>query len=257
MVRKYLRTSEIARAARVHPNTVRLFEAAGYLPPVPRTASGYRMFTEFHRDQMILARTLLQWPYPGGKAPVEEIVAHSACGDLGGALERTYTYLARVHAEQAQTEAAAKLLERWAHGIAAEPDRRTLGTSQTARLLEVSVDMLRNWERNGLLSVPRNPQNGYRRYGPAEIGRLRVIRTLSRVGYSQMAILRMLLQLDRGQTENLRETLDTPDPDADAVSITDQWQTTLSQVEQRVLEAIALLERMIQPRNSHPPIEMP
>ncbi len=246
MARTYLCTSEVARAAGVHPNTVRLFEAAGYLPPIPRTEGGYRMFTVFHRDQMILARTLLQWPYPGGKTLVEEAVFHAAAGDLGGALERAYTYLARVHAEQAQTDAAARLLERWAQGVAAEPAKSPLSIKQTATLLQVSVDMLRNWERNGLIRAPRNPQNGYRRYGAAEISRLRVIRTLSRVGYSQMAILRMLTRLDQGQTENLREVLDSPGSDEDVLYITDQWRTTLDGVERRVLEAIVLLEQMIQ-----------
>jgi hypothetical protein len=32
--------------------------------------------------------------------------------------------------------------------------------------------MLRNWERNGLLIVPRDPTNYYRLYGSAECGRL-------------------------------------------------------------------------------------
>jgi DNA-binding transcriptional MerR regulator len=73
--------------------------------------------------------------------------------------------------------------------------------------------MLRNWERNGLLTVPRDPDNGYRRYGPAEIGRLRVIRTLRHARYSPMAILRMLRQLDADRDANLRQALDTPDPE--------------------------------------------
>ncbi len=204
------------------------------------------MFTELHRDQMLLAHTLLQWPYPGGKAHVEEIVIHAANGDLGGALERTYLYLARVQAEQAHAEAAAKLLERWTMGIPAESAKAPLSIGETAQLLGVTIDMLRNWERNGLIEVPRDPHNGYRRYGAAEISRLRVIRTLSRAGYSQMALLRTLLQVDRGAVSDLRHALDTPGPNEDIVTITDQWRTTLSQVEQRVQKALALVERMIQ-----------
>jgi DNA-binding transcriptional MerR regulator len=33
----YLRTSEITKAVGVHPNTVRLYERWGFLPPVPRS----------------------------------------------------------------------------------------------------------------------------------------------------------------------------------------------------------------------------
>ena len=63
--------------------------------------------------------------------------------------------------------------------------------------------MLRNWERNGLLRVPRDPRNRYRTYSAAEIGRLRVIRVLARSKYSQMAILRMLRDSGRWQDRAL------------------------------------------------------
>ena len=51
-----LRASDIAKAVGVHPNTVRLYEEWGFLPPVPRSPSGYRLFTAAHLDQMRLAR---------------------------------------------------------------------------------------------------------------------------------------------------------------------------------------------------------
>ncbi len=57
---KYLRTSDIARAVGVHPNTVRLYEAWGFLPPVPRSPKGYRLYTGTHLDIMRLARTARQ-----------------------------------------------------------------------------------------------------------------------------------------------------------------------------------------------------
>jgi DNA-binding transcriptional MerR regulator len=67
-------------------------------------------------------------------------------------------------------------------------------SSYSLLALHVTVDMLRNWERNGLITVPRDPSNGYRMYGPCEVGRIRVIRTLVQAGYSLMAILHMLHQ---------------------------------------------------------------
>lgn len=117
-----------------------------------------------------------------------------------------------------------------------------------AELLRVTVDMLRNWERNGLIEIPRDPHNGYRLYGADEIGRLRVIRMLSRARYSQMAILRMLLSLDRGQTLALRQTLDTPRPDEDALHAGDRWLTILTGLEERAASIISQLERMIDKR---------
>jgi DNA-binding transcriptional MerR regulator len=112
-------------------------------------------------------------------------------------------------------------------------------------LLGVTIEMVRNWERNGLICVPRNPENGYRQYGPQELGRLRVIRMLSRAGYSLMAILRMLIRLDAGQTEELRTALDTPRPDEDVFSASDRWLSALADQEKRAQAIISHLEAMI------------
>lgn len=247
----YLRTSDIAKAVGVHPNTVRRYEEWGFLPPIPRSASGYRLFTEFHLDQMRLARTSLHGPWPGRKIKRSALtlVRQAASGDLGGALEQAYNYLALVRAERAQADAAADLLERWSQGAAADATAKPLSIGETARLLDVTTDVLRNWERNGLIRVPRNPRNSYRLYGAAEIGRLRVIRMLSRAGYSMMAILRMLLQLDRGEGADLRHALDTPRPDESEdvhyLPAADRWLSTLAELEQRAHDIIAQLEEMI------------
>jgi DNA-binding transcriptional MerR regulator len=244
--RRYLRTSEIAEAAGVHPNTVRLYEKWGFLPPVPRSAGNYRLFTEAHRDQMLLARTLLREPYPGRviKASAVGVARKAATGDLGGALEMAYDHLAVIRSERAQADAAVALLERWARGIAADATSKPLRVGQAAKLLGVSTDMLRNWERNGLLDVPRNPANGYRQYRAPQLGRLRIIRMLSRAGYSQMAILRMLLRLERGEAEDLHEALDLPAEDVYVAA--DRWQATLDEMERRALSAIEQLEAMIE-----------
>jgi DNA-binding transcriptional MerR regulator len=252
--RHYLRTSEVAQAVGVHPNTVRLYEEWGFLPPVRRNASGYRLFTVAHVDQMRLARMALHGPWPGPdiRRSALALVRQAAGGDLGGALEQAYQHLALVQAERAHAEAAAQLLERWAQGTAADATSRPVQIGEAARLLGVTIDMLHNWERNGLIAVPRDPRNGYRLYGAAEIGRLRVIRTLLRAGYSTMAILRMLLHLDRGQAGALRQVLDTPPPDEDMVYATDRWLSTLAGQEQRARDLIGQLETMIGKRQGRP-----
>jgi len=247
MPRTYLTTSQVAKAVGVHPNTVRLYEQWGLLPPITRTRAGYRRFSQFHVDQMRLARTALSGLYPGRKIrrSALAVILRSATGDLGGALELAYAHLAVVKSEQVQAETAAHLLQRWAQGIAADVTQEALSIGQVARLLDVTPDALRNWERNGLLRVPRNAHNGYRAYSGAEIGRLRVIRMLRSAGYSMMAILRMMHQLDTGQSGDLRRVLDTPRPDEDVITAMDRWLTSLAEQEQRAGQIIALLDEMI------------
>ncbi len=244
MSRNFLYTTEVAKAVGVHPNTVRLYEAWGFLPPIPRTPGGYRRFTPAHLEQMRLARIALQWPYPGGKGTVIGLIHQARDGNLGEALELADQYLAQVRAEQAYAETAVAFLERWAQGQMADTADPPLRVGEAAARLGVSADMLRNWERNGLLTAPRQPQSGYRLYGAAEMGRARVIRLLRQAGYSMTAVLRMLRQFDAGQREGLRAALDTVDPNEDIYYVTDNWLTTLQAAEARAQAIIEQIRRM-------------
>ena len=46
------RTTEVATAIGIHPNTVRLYEELGLIPTPERESNGYRIFTEFHIQLM-------------------------------------------------------------------------------------------------------------------------------------------------------------------------------------------------------------
>jgi DNA-binding transcriptional MerR regulator len=247
-----LRTSVLAKAVGIHPNTVRRYVDRGLLPPVERSPSGYRRFTQRHLDCLRLAHQVYFGPFPGTalRQSGQRILQVAVGGDLGGARELACRHLALVQAERAQADLAADLLERWAFGPAGDATIEPLRIGQVARLLGVSIDIVRSWDRNGLIDVPRDPANGYRRYGAQEISRLRVIRMLSRAGYSLSAILRMLIQLDHGETTDLRAALDTPRPDEDVYTASDRWISTLADQEQRAHAIIVLVEEMIRNQGS-------
>jgi DNA-binding transcriptional MerR regulator len=247
---KYLYTSDLAKAVGVHPNTVRRYVARGILPPVEYSPSGYRRFTQRHLDCLRLARQVYIYcnQYPGKALYQLGIRINQATvrGNLDDALELACNHLALVQSERMQANIAVSLLEHWASGASIETTIQSLQIGQVAHLLGITIDILRNWDRNGLIDIPRDPSNGYRRYGTKEISRLRVIRMLSHAGYSIAAILRMLIQLDQGEKTNLRHALDTPRPDEDVYLASDHWLSTLADQEQRAYTIIALLEEMIQ-----------
>lgn len=230
MTGKYLRTSDLARAAGVHPNTVRLYVTWGLIPPVERSASGYRLFTQHHLDCLRLARMIYAASYPGRefRAQGNEIIQRAVAGDWPGAVQQGQALLSAAEAELAQADQTAGLLERWAESHTHEPENETrLEIGAVAKCLGVSIDVIRNAERNGLIAVPRNPLNNYRLFGKREIERLRIIRMLTRAGYSHMAILRMFTELDAGNTRDLLKVLDTPRPDEDIFTAADHWVSTL------------------------------
>jgi DNA-binding transcriptional MerR regulator len=243
---KALRTHHLAKALGVHVNTIRLYEAQGYLPAIPRGANGYREYSPLHLEQARLAQLTLQWPYVGDKTLLAQLVTSAASGDLGMAMEHAYQYLALIRMERTLAEAAIEYLERWAAGYLLDTPRQRVRIGEAARHLNVSVDTLRNWERNGLIDVPRDPANGYRLYGTAEFGRLRVIRTLVKSGYSLMSILQMLRQFDAGERQNLRDALDLPREEDELVQvIADRWLTSLIALESRAQAIIRQIGKLI------------
>lgn len=257
-----LSTTKIAKAVGCHPNTVRLYEHIGFIAPVPRSPKGYRLYTEEHLDQMRLARLAMEgaWPGPNIRRSLVELVRIVASQDYPTALEQAYHHHSVVRLELEQAETAAAFLETWAQGRHSERAEQTMQIGEVAVLLNLTTDTLRNWERSGLVTIPRSPTNRYRHYGPNDVGRVRVIRMLRQVGYSPMAILRMLVQLDQGQARDLRVALDTPRPDEDAYMAADRWLSTLAEHDQRARTIIDMVEAMTEkygPAPASPIDELP
>ncbi len=271
------RTSQIAAVVGVHPNTVRLYEEWGFLQAVPRGRNGYRIYGRAHLDQMRLARTALHGGWPGRaiRRSALSLVRKSASGDAKGALEQARRHLLLVRGERGQAEEAAAFLDAWARdrrpdassgsgpaggaadassgsvsiGGAADAHAGFLSIGGAAKKLSLTVDTLRSWERNRLIKPPRRP-NGYRMYASAHIGRLRVIRMLYLAGYSTMAILRFMSELDSGEGRrkvrgNARVILDTPRPDEDLYSASDRWLTALGEQERRAGTMILILREIL------------
>lgn len=243
-----LSTAKIARAAGCHPNTVRMYEQIGFIAPVPRSPKGYRLYAPAHLDQMRLARFAMAGIYPGPivRRSIIGLIRQSAAENYPQALKLARLHLEIVRNERSYADAAADVLERWARGDLVETESPPLQIGEVSRLLGLTIDALRNWERNNLITVPRISHNRYRQYYPKEISRLRVIRLLRQSGYSPMAILRMLNQFDQGHQENLRTALDTPRPDEDVFSAADRWLSTLEEHELRAEGIIRLVEEMVQ-----------
>ena len=256
MATKYLRTSDLARIAGVHPNTVRKYADWGLIPPVERSSSGYRLFTQIHLDCLRLARLIYSAPYPGRgfRALGSEIIQRAVVEDWQGAREKAQEHLVLVQVELKNAEDAADLLEHWAQNMAKEHgDESPLAIGEVSQLLGISIDIIRNAERNGLITIPRNSYNNYRLFGKKEIERLRIIRMLGKAGYSHMSILRMFLELDRGNTRDLKKTLDTPRQDEDIFTAADRWLTTLHAQETMAKQVIEMINEITSPKKSRIP----
>ena len=66
-----------------------------------------------------------------------------------------------------------------------------------AQAAAVSVETIRFYQRKALLTAPLRPQGGIRRYGRAEVARVRFIKSAQRTGFT-LDEISQLLQLEDG-----------------------------------------------------------
>ncbi len=239
------KTAQIAKMIGVHPNTIRFYEEMKLLPQIPRSKSGYRIFNDHHLDQLRLLRTGFRAEIISSRLRHEvcEIVKTAALQEFEVAYQSTLCYLRHLQEERARAEEAIRITI----GIienTKEDDNQLIyrGRQKVANVLGITIDVLRDWERNGLIFVPRS-QNRQGIYRLKEMNRLKIIRILRNAHYSMMSILRMLNHLDQGE-RNIRELIDTPDAEEDIVCATDRYISALSMAEKDAKEMLWMLDVM-------------
>ena len=249
------KTSEIAHSTGIHPNTVRLYEELGLIPKPERRANGYRIFTDFHMEQIKFARTALKVEVlqNGLRKQAIVIIKTSAAGNFDKGIQLTEHYLHQIINEQRNAEEAIEITEKLLSGSdrGEKNDTMVLTRKETADYLQISMDALRNWEMNGLLTIKRK-QNGYRVYTDEDIRRLKIIRSLRCANYSLSAILRMLNTLSQDPKADIRQVIDTPNESDDIISVCDKLLTSLHYAEENGEIMLAHLKKMKKQFDTNP-----
>jgi DNA-binding transcriptional MerR regulator len=99
-----------------------------------------------------------------------------------------------------------------------------------ARLAGVSPDTLRLYERKGLLHSPERSGNGYRRYSPESLKRVRLIRAALSIGFTLNELAQILKVRDDGG--------------APCHKVRDLAEAKLKRLEERIRELVVLRKRM-------------
>lgn len=183
-----LTTRDLALAAKVSEQAVRDYEAGGLLPPVPRRQNGYRAFSAMHLAALIVVRALKEAGYARAEMMIVMDAMHrgslsmalALIDDHHGTLRERRASLARAERDQSVTHADPN------SGVA----RRevTLSIGEAARRLDMRTSTLRLWESLGVIRVERDPSNGYRRFGEADLARIAAIKRMRELGVPWDAI---------------------------------------------------------------------
>jgi MerR family mercuric resistance operon transcriptional regulator len=86
-------------------------------------------------------------------------------------------------------------------GASMPADTLTIGQVSTAS--GVHIETVRYYQSLGIVRAPQRPTHGFRRYGPADVARLRFIKRAQQLGFT-LDEVKTLLQLEDG--ESCRET---------------------------------------------------
>lgn len=203
-----LRPIDLARAAGISTQQVRNHADEGLLPPTPRTASGYRVFTHHHRRALLTYRAL----YAAFGSHTSRQIMHAVLAqDTDRALELIDAAHADLHRHRQTLDQAGQALAAIAHHTenAPTPPSGDLRIGEVAAHLGVRTSALRVWEQAGLLTPQRDHTTGYRTYTPADVRLARIVHLLRQVGYPLPDIGPVLEQLRHsGDTTALNQALE-------------------------------------------------
>lgn len=248
------KTSEVAKIIGIHPNTVRLYEDLELIPKANRLSNGYRIFNDYHIEQFNLARTALKVEVlqNGLRKKIINIIKLSAKGEFEEAIICTNDYINQVKNERRNAEEAIEISKQLLLGIKNNESDMFLTRKQTAEYLNITIDTLRNWEMNWLLSIKRK-ENGYRVYTSSDIKKLKIIRTLRCANYSLASILRMINAISNSSKVDIKEVINTPDNNEDIVTACDKLLTSLNNAEKNANVILKQLRFMNNRFNANSP----
>ncbi|HEU5031302.1 MAG TPA: MerR family transcriptional regulator [Spirillospora sp.] len=212
-----LRTVDVARRAGCSVQQVRNLERDGVLPPAPRTASGYRRYTETHVRSAVAYRAFAAGTGPAeAKRIMRAAHAHPGSGLLG-LLDAAHARLAAERRDLALAREAAAAITAEPIGDVRPSDAMTV--SELAAALGVRASTLRHWDAEGLVVPARTAPRGTRRYSPADVRDARIVHQLRLAGHRIAPLQALMPELRRARRwDDLTSALAARDADIDTRS---------------------------------------
>ena len=175
-----VRAVELARLGGVSVQQIRNYVDDGFLPPVARTASGYRIFTARHVEGLAIVRKVAAGH---GWRRAREILGAIHRDDVPAALAAIDASHAEFDRERADITAVLAAFETATAEPAIAAPSPALRIGEVADVVGVQTAVLRLWEERGLLRPSREKQTGYRVYDEVEFRNAHLVALLRRAHY--------------------------------------------------------------------------
>ncbi|SEM97880.1 MerR family transcriptional regulator [Lihuaxuella thermophila] len=197
-----VRPIDIAKKLSVSTSALRHYEEWGIVPPVPRGPNGYRLYTEEHVAYFECIRAMAP---VFGMTLTKQVMKHIQRKELDQAFWLVNEAQATLHQEKTVTEKTIEILETEELETIHSKKRKWMSIGEASRETSVPASAIRHWEKMGLISIPRDKENGYRRFGHAQVRRILLIRTLRTAHYPLDLIRKLIHKLDHDQIEQAKK----------------------------------------------------
>lgn len=177
----YLKPKDIAKELQISTSALRHYESWGVVPPPKRNENGYRLYTQTHLAYFRCLRAM----FPGfGFAVTYEVLRHIQKREMDEAFWLANGEQAKLQQEKNIADETLALLENPnLNSINQKKLKAHMTIGEVAELTNVESSAIRHWEREGVLTPDRNPENGYRLYTPSHVRQILLIRALRRTVY--------------------------------------------------------------------------
>ncbi|MBS4210041.1 TioE family transcriptional regulator [Bacillus sp. FJAT-50079] len=177
----YYKPIEIARALQISTSALRHYESWGVVPAPERAENGYRLYTPVHLAYFRCLRAM----FPGfGFSVTYEVLRHVQNNQIDQAFWLVNEEQAKLHHEKKSADQTLTLLQDPKLDLLNDEKLKPLMTiGDVAAITNVQPSAIRHWEKEGLVTPERNPENGYRLYTPVHVRQILLIRTLRKTIY--------------------------------------------------------------------------
>lgn len=167
-----MRPVDIARKLHISTTTLRTYEAHGLIPPVARSAAGYRVYTDEHVAYFIAVREMMAGFGLTAIAKImQELIAKRTTAALWLATK------AQAELQQEKTisgRATLRLLHQHSKPL---DQNQLLSIHDVSRETGIPATTIRYWDKVGLISAERM-DNNYRVFTAEQVQRILAIYTL-------------------------------------------------------------------------------
>jgi len=200
---RYYKPIEIAKELRISTSALRHYESWGVVPSPERAKNGYRLYTNVHMAYFRCLRALI----PGfGFKLTYDVLRHIQQGEMDQAFWLVNAEQANMHEEKRIADQTLALLQDpHLTSIKDKKIKNLMTIGEVAAITNVQPSAIRHWEKEGLLSPERDPENGYRLYTPVHVRQILLIGSLRRSVYYLEKMKELVQAVEHHSIEKVKE----------------------------------------------------